>query len=63
MISRRSVAQGSFVLALGAIAAPPARAVAGSLPAELARLEAESGARLGVAVRASANGAQAGHRG
>jgi Beta-lactamase len=42
--------------------ARPSRALAPILPDELARIEQESGGRLGVAVRDSATGAQAGHR-
>jgi beta-lactamase class A len=42
--------------------ARPTRALAPNLPAELARIEQESGGRLGIAVLDSATGAQAGHR-
>jgi hypothetical protein len=59
MISRRHFARGTFAFAIS-VGSRSARALAPNLPADLARLEAESGGRLGVAVLDSATGAVAG---
>jgi beta-lactamase class A len=56
MISRRCFTLNAGSLALGAVSGRSACALAP------ARLEADSGGRLGVAVRDTATGAQAGHR-
>ena len=61
MISRRHFARGTFAFAIS-VGSRSAPALAPNLPADLARIEAESGGRLGVAVLDSATGAQAGHR-
>jgi beta-lactamase class A len=62
MISRRSFVQGACGLAVGMMPVRPVCALAPTLPADLARVEAASGGRLGVAVLDSATGVQAGHR-
>jgi len=62
VISRRRLGRVACALALGLIPARSARALAPTLAADLARIEAESGGRLGVAVLDRASGAQAGHR-
>jgi beta-lactamase class A len=62
MISRRGFAQGMCGFAFGMTPVRPSRALAPTLPADLARFEAASGGRLGVAVLDSESGAQAGHR-
>jgi beta-lactamase class A len=61
-ISRRRFARSTLAFTLSALGSRPARALAPNLPADLARLEPESGGRLGVAVLDSATGAQVGHR-
>jgi beta-lactamase class A len=60
-ISRRHFARSTFASAIS-VGSRSARALAPNLPADLARLEAESGGRLGVAVLDSATGALTGHR-
>ncbi|MBV8824486.1 MAG: class A beta-lactamase [Hyphomicrobiales bacterium] len=62
MISRRGFVQGACGCALATTPMRPLSALAPALPADLARIEAASGGRLGVAVLDSATGAQAGHR-
>jgi beta-lactamase class A len=62
MISRRSFAQGAYGLAFAMTQVRPVCALAPALPTDLARIEAASGGRLGVAVLDSGTGAQAGHR-
>ena len=62
MISRREFTQAACGLAYGVTSGRAMCALEGTLPADLARIEAESGGRLGVAVRDSATGAQQGHR-
>jgi beta-lactamase class A len=62
MISRRGFAQGACGFALGMTTVRPLCALAPTFPADLARIEAASGGRLGVAVLDSATGAQVGHR-
>jgi len=62
MISRRSFARGGLCFALGVGGSRSARALAPTLPSDLARIEGAVGGRLGVAVLDSATGAQAGHR-
>jgi beta-lactamase class A len=61
MISRRRFGRGSLAFAVSVLGSRSARALAPTLPADLARIEAASGGRLGVAVLDSATGAQAGH--
>jgi hypothetical protein len=56
MISRRHFARGTFAFAIS-VGSRSARALAPNLPADLARLEAESGGRLGVAAHDSVTGA------
>jgi beta-lactamase class A len=65
MITRRKCIGGAAVaLGFGGLAPAGARATEGAagLPAALARLEAEHGGRLGVAVLDTGSGEQAGHR-
>ena len=58
MIPRRHFARGTFAFAIS-VGSRSARALAPNLPADLARLEAQSGGRLGVAVHDSVTGALA----
>jgi beta-lactamase class A len=69
MMTRRRLAQGAGVAIVGcALAGAPSRARAAggwsaTLAAELQKIEAESGGRLGVAVLDTLTGARAAHRG
>jgi beta-lactamase class A len=62
MISRRRFLWSTCAFALGVLGSRASRALAPNLTTGLARIEAENGGRLGVAVLDSATGAQAGHR-
>ena len=63
MVGRRLLAAGAAALLVGArTGAAGAAAAGGTLAAELARIEAASGGRLGVAIRDTRTGRLAGHR-
>jgi beta-lactamase class A len=62
MISRRRFVQGACAAGCGLARAQAAGGLSEKLAGDLARIEAESGGRLGVAVRDTLTGARAAHR-